>query len=64
MAQKVIKTGNSLAVVIPSKITKVMGIKRGDSVKIKSISERANIILSFPKLMQLPLSLGRIQKKH
>lgn len=62
--QKVIRTGHSLAVVIPQKVARLMGIKAGDKVKLKTLSEKAEIRLLFSGLSQLPLSLSKTRKKH
>lgn len=62
MIQKVIRTGHSLAVVIPSNLVKVMGLKAGDKVKITGQTEKGKIILSFFGILQLPLSLGNKNK--
>jgi antitoxin component of MazEF toxin-antitoxin module len=55
MAQKVIKTGNSLAVTIPSWFVKDSGIKAGDDVKVKLEPEKNRIIYNFAGTKQLPL---------
>jgi len=64
MVQKVIRTGHSLAVVIPSRVARVMGIKAGDKVKLKISSEKGKIILGFFGSLQLPLSLGNSRTDH
>ncbi|OGG15127.1 hypothetical protein A2773_04525 [Candidatus Gottesmanbacteria bacterium RIFCSPHIGHO2_01_FULL_39_10] len=63
MIHKVIKTGHSLAIVIPSKIAKIMGIKAGDRVRLTAQSEKGKIILSFSGSLQLTLSLEGKRKK-
>lgn len=63
MVQKVFKTGNSLAVVIPSRVAKIMGIKAGDKVRLSSLSEKGKIILTFSGILQLPLTLGNTHGK-
>lgn len=63
MIQKVIKTGHSIAVIIPSKIARLMGIKAGDKVKLTGESEKGKIILSFTGMLQLPLTLDNSRKK-
>lgn len=55
MAQKVIKTGNSLAVTIPVWFVKSSGIKVGDEVKVKMEPEKNRIIYYFAGTKQLPL---------
>lgn len=64
MVQKVIKTGHSLAVVIPSVIVRLMGIKGGDRVRLKTLSEKGKIILTFSGTLQLPLSLDKTIKNN
>jgi len=36
MRQKILKTGNSLGLTIPSKFVKILGLKPGDEVEVKS----------------------------
>lgn len=55
MAQKVIKTGNSLAVTIPSWFVKDSGIKAGDDVKVRLEPEKNRVIYNFAGTKQLPL---------
>lgn len=45
--RKVIKTGNSLAITIPSKNIKDFGIKEGDLAQIKINSSKASITYVF-----------------
>jgi len=56
MSQKVIKTGNSVAVTIPSGFVKKVGIKAGDQVKVKTYPELGKITYTFIDFRQLPLS--------
>lgn len=56
MTQKVIKTGNSLAVTIPAELVGSIGIKAGDEVKLEVESENARITYLFSGVQQLPLS--------
>lgn len=46
-ARKVIKTGNSLALTIPSRSIKNFDIKEGDMVQIKVNSTKASITYVF-----------------
>jgi len=67
MAQKVIKTGNSKAVTIPSSFVKDVGIKIGDPVKVQMDKEEGRITYIFSGVKQLPLSenfLKRISKRR
>ncbi len=56
MAQKVIKTGNSLAVTIPSEFVKIIGVRAGDGVKLEVEPGQAKISYLFFGTQQLPLS--------
>lgn len=55
MVQKVIKTGNSIALTIPSWFAKNTGIKIGDKVKVSPQAERNRIIYYFSGNKQLSL---------
>lgn len=46
-SRKVIKTGNSLAITIPSRSIKDFNIKEGDIVQIKVIKSKAKISYTF-----------------
>jgi antitoxin component of MazEF toxin-antitoxin module len=56
MTQKVIRTGNSLAVVIPSEFVKSIGIKPSDEVRVEIEAEKGKITYFFSGAKQLPLS--------
>lgn len=45
--RKVIKTGNSLAVTIPTKAVKIFDIKEGDLASIKINRSKATLVCSF-----------------
>lgn len=62
MLHKVIKTGNSLSVTIPSKFAKRVGIKAGDNVKSEIKLEDNTIEYTFLEVRQLPLSRSFIKK--
>ncbi len=51
--QKIIKTGHSLAVTIPSYFVQSLGIKAGQEVKVKINSEKGEIIYLFSGTKQL-----------
>lgn len=63
MAQKIFRTGNSLAVTIPAEFVQDMGIKRGDSVKVKVDKEKGKMILEFSGAQQLSFIKARRSKK-
>jgi len=62
MIQKIIKTGNSLAVTIPSKLVKRVGLRAGDRVKSSIKAEKGTVEYTFLDMRQLPLS-SRLLKK-
>ena len=47
MVNKIIKTGNSLAVTIPSHFAHHVGIKAGDNVEVEVKMEEGKIIYTF-----------------
>jgi len=62
MSQKVIKTGNSLAVTIPANFAKMVGIRAGDEVKVDLQGDKGKAIFSFSGAKQLPLSANFLKK--
>jgi antitoxin component of MazEF toxin-antitoxin module len=62
MAQKVIKTGNSLAVTIPSDFVKSAGIRAGDEVKLLVKIDQGQLIYNFSGAKQLSLLRLKCQK--
>ena len=54
--QKVIRTGNSLAVTIPSDFVKMIGIKSGQEIKVIVKPDKGRLICCFSGSKQLPLS--------
>ena len=56
MRQTVFKTGNSLAVTIPSDFVNIVGVKAGDKVKAIKKPEKGRMVYVFPQALQLPLS--------
>lgn len=62
MAQKVIRTGNSLAVTIPADFVKMVGVKAGDEVKTNLKADKGVAIFSFSGAKQLPLSENFLKK--
>ncbi len=55
MQQKVIKTGNSLAVTIPSQFAKILGVRPGLLVDSHPDVAAGVLTLVFPGSAQLPL---------
>lgn len=54
--QKIIKAGNSLAITIPSRFVKAVGIKLGDDVDIAIDTDHATLKLHFQGIKQLSLT--------
>ncbi len=54
--QKVIRTGNSLAVTIPVKFAKDLSVKRGDDVRVEKRLDRGTLTIYFQGIQQLPIS--------
>lgn len=63
MIQKIVKTGNSLALTIPSKFAKLVGLKAGDRVSSQITTESNTITFTFLDTRQLPLSNNFLEKK-
>jgi antitoxin component of MazEF toxin-antitoxin module len=55
MEQKIIKTGNSLAVTIPSIMVKTLGLRPGQPVNTLVDISQGTLTHSFPHTGQLPL---------
>ena len=62
--QKIIKTGNSLAVTIPSEFVKAVGVKAGRQVLVTTQPETGQVIYTFSGTKQLLLSKNFIKKKR
>jgi antitoxin component of MazEF toxin-antitoxin module len=63
MLKKVIKTGNSLAVVIPSSFVKSLSIKKGDTAKIDIDKSENQMTIRFSGVSQLSLTAVSNGKK-
>jgi antitoxin component of MazEF toxin-antitoxin module len=55
MYQKILKTGNSLAVTIPSKFVRILGLKPGDEVEVKSDLFKGTLRCTFTARGQMTL---------
>jgi len=62
MPQKVIKTGNSLAVTVPADFVKMVGVRAGDEVKTVLKPDKGIAIFTFSGAKQLPLSENFLKK--
>ncbi len=54
-SQKIIKTGNSAAVTIPSETLKALNLKIGDRAESKTNFSEGAITYTFPEIRQLRL---------
>lgn len=55
MNQKILKTGNSLAVTIPANFAKILGLRSGMDVVVKSDIAKGTLKCTFAATGQLPL---------
>jgi len=62
--QKIIRTGNSLAVTIPSQFVHTVGIKAGQDVEVKLDPETGQVVYTFSGTKQLPLSQNLVKKRR
>lgn len=62
--QKIIRTGNSLAVTIPAPFVHAVGIKAGQEVEVKVDPETGQVIYTFSGAKQLPLSQSLVKKRR
>ena len=53
MKKKILRTGHSLAVTIPSKFAKIVGAKPGDEVLVQSKIEEGKLLITFGGVRQL-----------
>jgi len=60
--QKIIKTGHSLAVTIPSSFAHLLGIKAGQEVEVTIEPETGRVIYLFSGNKQLSFSSGFVKK--
>jgi antitoxin component of MazEF toxin-antitoxin module len=61
--QKIIKTGHSLAVTIPSSFVQMVGIKAGQEVEVRAEPENGQVICTFSGSKQLALNQNFIKKR-
>lgn len=54
--QKIIRTGNSLAVTIPSAFVQAIGVKAGQEVLVHIEPDNGRVVYSFSGAKQLPLA--------
>lgn len=53
---KIFKTGNSLAVTVPSGFVQTLGLKSGDEVRVKPQVEKGQVVYCFGGVRQLSLT--------
>lgn len=62
--QKIIKTGNSLAVTIPAPFVHGVGVKAGQEVEVRVEPETGQVVYTFSGTKQLPLSKNLVKKRR
>jgi antitoxin component of MazEF toxin-antitoxin module len=62
--QKIIKTGNSLAVTVPSSFVKMIGIKAGEEALAEVKPEEGRITYHFSGSKQLALAQNLMKRKR
>lgn len=62
-SQKIIKTGNSAAVTIPTEMLKSLNLQIGDKAEAKMSFEEGSITYIFPEIRQLRLEEAKKSKK-
>lgn len=55
MKKKVIKTGNSLAVTVPSSFVKAIGVRKGDEVEVRVNKEKFKVTYRFSGVCQMSI---------
>lgn len=63
MPQKVIRTGNSLAVTIPADFAKSVGVRAGDTVRVNTEEDKGIVTYAFSGAKQLPLADNFLRTK-
>ena len=62
MMQKIMRVGNSLGVTIPSDFVKSVGIRAGDTVKVKKRCEKGEVLYQFSGIKQLAFGDNFLKK--
>lgn len=63
MTQKIIKTGNSVAVTIPAEMSRSLNLRVGDKAEAKMNFSEGSIVYSFPDIRQLRFEEREKSKK-
>lgn len=61
--QKIMKVGNSICVTVPAPFVRVVGIRQGEEVTVKTYPEKARVIYQFSGSRQLALSNNLLKVK-
>ena len=61
--QKIIRTGNSLAVIVPADFVKAIGIKPGQDVVVELHPETGQVVYTFSGTKQLALSQNFVKRR-
>ena len=64
MEQKVIKAGNSTAVVVPAEFVRAIGVKIGENVAVEYFIDQGRVEYQFAGVKQLPLSSELTKKRR
>ena len=60
MERKIIRCGNSSAVIVSGKFMRDLGLKKGDIIEVKYYEEKGIMVVSFPGARQLSLTSRKI----
>jgi antitoxin component of MazEF toxin-antitoxin module len=63
MRSKLLRHGNSSAVIIPAAFLKGLSVKRGDKIELYVDYSKARITITFPEARQLRLVVDSSRKK-
>lgn len=64
MIQKVFRSGNSLAISVPARLVRILGLKAGTLVTVRTNYLRGTLTLSFPQSGQMTLLQEPKGKRH
>lgn len=63
MKQKIMKVGNSIGVTVPADFVRVIGIRAGETVEVKTKPEKGEVIYKFSGIQQLAFLNNFLKKK-
>jgi len=64
MGQKIIKAGNSAAVTVPSEFIRTVGAKIGDTVEVRTVPEKGQVIYTFSGVRQLAIQSTLLRRQQ